>query len=70
MLILFIYEQIRDYIHVMDLADGHVAAVRKLFTADNIGDCLHLYMKFCFTPVLAHYTNSQSYEPLLFKMFN
>ncbi|KAK3019303.1 hypothetical protein RJ639_004623 [Escallonia herrerae] len=28
---------IRDYIHVMDLADGHVAALRKLFTADNIG---------------------------------
>uniref|UniRef100_A0A7C9DY03 UDP-glucose 4-epimerase n=1 Tax=Opuntia streptacantha TaxID=393608 RepID=A0A7C9DY03_OPUST len=25
---------IRDYIHVMDLADGHVAALRKLFTAD------------------------------------
>ncbi|KAK2989057.1 hypothetical protein RJ640_018846 [Escallonia rubra] len=28
---------IRDYIHVMDLADGHVAALRKLFTADDIG---------------------------------
>lgn len=28
---------IRDYIHVMDLADGHVAALRKLFAADNIG---------------------------------
>ncbi|XP_021863242.1 bifunctional UDP-glucose 4-epimerase and UDP-xylose 4-epimerase 1 [Spinacia oleracea] len=28
---------IRDYIHVMDLADGHVAALRKLFTAKNIG---------------------------------
>ncbi|KAJ8449292.1 hypothetical protein Cgig2_002424 [Carnegiea gigantea] len=25
---------IRDYIHVMDLADGHVAALRKLFTTD------------------------------------
>lgn len=34
---------IRDYIHVMDLADGHVAALRKLFTADNIGcDAINL----------------------------
>lgn len=28
---------IRDYIHVMDLADGHVAALQKLFTKDDIG---------------------------------
>eukprot|EP00257_Ricinus_communis_P020671 XP_015579952.1 UDP-glucose 4-epimerase [Ricinus communis] len=28
---------IRDYIHVMDLADGHIAALRKLLTAENIG---------------------------------
>ncbi|KAG5029932.1 hypothetical protein AAZX31_05G190900 [Glycine max] len=28
---------IRDYIHVMDLADGHIAALRKLFTTENIG---------------------------------
>ncbi|KAK1258067.1 Bifunctional UDP-glucose 4-epimerase and UDP-xylose 4-epimerase 1 [Acorus gramineus] len=28
---------IRDYIHVMDLADGHLAAVKKLFTSDDIG---------------------------------
>ncbi|MED6124724.1 UDP-glucose 4-epimerase Uge1 [Stylosanthes scabra] len=28
---------VRDYIHVMDLADGHIAALRKLFTSDNIG---------------------------------
>ncbi|XP_058086022.1 bifunctional UDP-glucose 4-epimerase and UDP-xylose 4-epimerase 1-like [Magnolia sinica] len=28
---------IRDYIHVMDLADGHIAALRKIFTADDIG---------------------------------
>ncbi|KAE8710861.1 Bifunctional UDP-glucose 4-epimerase and UDP-xylose 4-epimerase 1 [Hibiscus syriacus] len=28
---------IRDYIHVMDLADGHIAALRKLFTTDKIG---------------------------------
>ncbi|KAJ6834293.1 bifunctional UDP-glucose 4-epimerase and UDP-xylose 4-epimerase 1-like [Iris pallida] len=28
---------VRDYIHVMDLADGHLAALRKLFTADEIG---------------------------------
>ncbi|KAI9121849.1 hypothetical protein K1719_007239 [Acacia pycnantha] len=28
---------IRDYIHVMDLADGHIAAMRKLFATENIG---------------------------------
>ncbi|KAL5080838.1 hypothetical protein RYX36_009259 [Vicia faba] len=28
---------IRDYIHVMDLADGHIAALRKLFVIENIG---------------------------------
>ncbi|KMZ71070.1 UDP-glucose 4-epimerase [Zostera marina] len=28
---------IRDYIHVMDLADGHIAALRKLFNTKNIG---------------------------------
>lgn len=28
---------IRDYIHVMDLADGHIAALRKLFTSEDIG---------------------------------
>ncbi|RWV86317.1 hypothetical protein BHE74_00053253 [Ensete ventricosum] len=28
---------IRDYIHVMDLADGHIAALQKLFTTEDIG---------------------------------
>ncbi|XP_038971544.1 LOW QUALITY PROTEIN: bifunctional UDP-glucose 4-epimerase and UDP-xylose 4-epimerase 1-like [Phoenix dactylifera] len=28
---------IRDYIHVMDLADGHIAALRKLFATGDIG---------------------------------
>ncbi|CAM8906514.1 unnamed protein product [Rhodiola kirilowii] len=28
---------IRDYIHVMDLADGHLAALRKLLTTKDIG---------------------------------
>ncbi|KAJ4952986.1 hypothetical protein NE237_029818 [Protea cynaroides] len=28
---------VRDYIHVMDLADGHIAALRKLFTKDQLG---------------------------------
>ncbi|CAI8595182.1 unnamed protein product [Vicia faba] len=28
---------VRDYIHVMDLADGHIAALRNLFTTENIG---------------------------------
>ncbi|XXG76098.1 hypothetical protein AAC387_Pa08g0523 [Persea americana] len=27
----------RDYIHVMDLADGHIAALRKIFSKDDIG---------------------------------
>ncbi|KAJ9706626.1 hypothetical protein PVL29_001875 [Vitis rotundifolia] len=28
---------IRDYIHVMDLADGHIAALQKLFISEDIG---------------------------------
>ncbi|XP_050910417.1 bifunctional UDP-glucose 4-epimerase and UDP-xylose 4-epimerase 1-like [Lathyrus oleraceus] len=28
---------VRDYIHVMDLANGHIAALRKLFATENIG---------------------------------
>ncbi|XP_050910430.1 bifunctional UDP-glucose 4-epimerase and UDP-xylose 4-epimerase 1-like [Lathyrus oleraceus] len=28
---------VRDYIHVMDLANGHIAALRKLFATKNIG---------------------------------
>ncbi|KAL5718430.1 UDP-glucose 4-epimerase [Ranunculus cassubicifolius] len=28
---------VRDYIHVMDLADGHIAALRKIFRDENIG---------------------------------
>nr|POF09940.1 bifunctional udp-glucose 4-epimerase and udp-xylose 4-epimerase 1 [Quercus suber] len=28
---------VRDYIHVADLADGHIAAHRKLFTKEDIG---------------------------------
>lgn len=31
-------EQVRDYIHVMDLADGHIAALRKIFNTKDIGD--------------------------------
>ena len=30
---------VRDYIHVMDLAEGHVAALDKLFSSPDIG-CL------------------------------
>jgi nucleoside-diphosphate-sugar epimerase len=29
--------QVRDYIHVMDLADGHIAALHKLFKSPDIG---------------------------------
>ena len=28
---------IRDYIHIMDLADSHVAAVKKIFEPDFVG---------------------------------
>lgn len=38
MLWLFLLEQIRDYIHVMDLADGHVVALQKLLELKDIGD--------------------------------
>ena len=37
---MFSAEQIRDYIHVMDLADGHIAALKKLFATENIGSLL------------------------------
>lgn len=33
----FLYFQVRDYIHVVDLSDGHIAALRKLFDVSNIG---------------------------------
>lgn len=36
------HEQIRDYIHVMDLADGHLAALRKLFDSEDSGLSLSL----------------------------
>lgn len=29
--------QVRDYIHVVDLADGHIAALKKLFNSKSIG---------------------------------
>jgi hypothetical protein len=32
--------QIRDYIHVVDLADGHIAALQKLFENPGIGSHL------------------------------
>lgn len=32
--------QIRDYIHVVDLADGHIAALNKLFDTPDIGTTL------------------------------
>jgi hypothetical protein len=36
LLMAFMSFQVRDYIHVVDLADGHIAALRKLSEA-NIG---------------------------------
>ncbi|KAM0041962.1 putative isomerase [Helianthus debilis subsp. tardiflorus] len=30
-------QYVRDYIYVMDLADGHATALQKLFTKEDIG---------------------------------
>ncbi|CAL9071948.1 unnamed protein product [Musa acuminata var. zebrina] len=30
---------VRDYIHVVDLADGHIAALQKLFKSSNLAGC-------------------------------
>lgn len=35
---IFISFQVRDYIHVVDLADGHIAALQKLSDA-KVGMC-------------------------------
>ncbi|MFQ6670127.1 hypothetical protein Gotur_035155 [Gossypium turneri] len=43
---------IRDYIHVMDLADGHTAALRKLFTTESIGCVAYNLGTGCGTSVL------------------
>ncbi|XP_028762903.1 bifunctional UDP-glucose 4-epimerase and UDP-xylose 4-epimerase 1-like [Neltuma alba] len=43
---------IRDYIHVMDLADGHIAALRKLFAAESIGCTAYNLGTGCGTSVL------------------
>lgn len=43
---------IRDYIHVMDLADGHIAALRKIFEDPNIGCTAYNLGTGCGTSVL------------------
>ncbi|KAI4372228.1 hypothetical protein MLD38_010484 [Melastoma candidum] len=43
---------IRDYIHVMDLADGHIAALRKLFVTEDIGCTAYNLGTGCGTSVL------------------
>lgn len=46
-----LYFQVRDYIHVVDLSDGHIAALRKLFDGSEIGMVNHipssLLLKWC-----------------------
>lgn len=32
-------KQVRDYIHVMDLADGHVVSLERVLENKDIGDC-------------------------------
>lgn len=34
---------VRDYIHVMDLSDGHIAALKKLFDNDKIGSVCYIF---------------------------
>ncbi|KAJ0962109.1 hypothetical protein J5N97_029937 [Dioscorea zingiberensis] len=43
---------VRDYIHVVDLADGHIAALRKLFATENIGCVAYNLGTGCGTSVL------------------
>ncbi|XP_072981037.1 bifunctional UDP-glucose 4-epimerase and UDP-xylose 4-epimerase 1-like [Typha angustifolia] len=43
---------IRDYIHVMDLADGHIAALKKLFAPEDIGCVAYNLGTGCGTSVL------------------
>ncbi|XP_040990337.1 bifunctional UDP-glucose 4-epimerase and UDP-xylose 4-epimerase 1 [Juglans microcarpa x Juglans regia] len=43
---------VRDYIHVMDLADGHIAALRKLFMTENTGCIAYNLGTGCGTSVL------------------
>lgn len=35
--------QVRDYIHVVDLADGHIAALNKL-SDPSVGLCLDFFL--------------------------
>ncbi|KAK8946073.1 Bifunctional UDP-glucose 4-epimerase and UDP-xylose 4-epimerase 1 [Platanthera guangdongensis] len=43
---------VRDYIHVMDLAEGHIAALQKLFITENIGCVAYNLGTGCGTSVL------------------
>ncbi|KAI3841809.1 hypothetical protein MKX03_002058 [Papaver bracteatum] len=43
---------VRDYIHVMDLADGHIAALKKLFISEDIGCTTYNLGTGCGTSVL------------------
>jgi nucleoside-diphosphate-sugar epimerase len=47
--------QVRDYIHVVDLADGHIAALRKLYEdSDKIGWLLIVDSKLPWTTQLLY----------------
>jgi UDP-glucose 4-epimerase len=37
----FFFFQVRDYIHVMDLAAGHIQALHKLFNTPDIGCAIY-----------------------------
>ena len=62
-MIVFISFQVRDYIHVVDLADGHIAALRKL-DEPTVGMCHEIDMFFVFFAYLV-LVDSPKYQLLL-----
>lgn len=57
---------VRDYIHVMDLAEGHVSAVRQVVDDDklgckavNLGMLLGVYMALCCQLAASHAVRSR-----------
>lgn len=38
--------QVRDFVHVTDLATGHSAALKKIFKTPDLGTCLFVSLSF------------------------
>lgn len=62
MIVVFSF-QVRDYIHVVDLADGHIAALRKL-DEPTVGMCYEIGMFFSFFAYLV-LVDSPKYQLVL-----